>query len=180
MNERNHKKRFVAFLLVFTLLFSFGSFFTQDVAMAGDDPLAAYREQHAIIANQLAALKNEVNSSKNTLNERQKQLRLVDAEIEAAEAQLSSLQTQLASANHLLDVINNELSKSQENLSNQLEGFSTRLREYYMTGDITIMDDIGTWALGFNKTLVDEYSLDDPYTMVRDGTWTYDAMHAMM
>jgi len=51
---------------------------------------------------------------------------------------------------------------------------------YLMTGDITIMDNVGTWVLGFNKDLVNEYSLGDPYGMVNDGTWTYDAMLDMM
>lgn len=36
-----------------------------------------------------------------------------------------------------------------------------------------------TYALAFNKKLLDELKLNDPYTMVESGDWTIDAFHEM-
>ncbi len=40
--------------------------------------------------------------------------------------------------------------------------------------------DSVAWFVMFNKALFAEYDLADPYQMVREGTWTLDAMYEMM
>jgi len=45
---------------------------------------------------------------------------------------------------------------------------------YYTTGDIAFNDNVCTMAILFNKDMVDEYALDDPYELVRDGDWTLE------
>lgn len=48
---------------------------------------------------------------------------------------------------------------------------------FFCTGDISIMDNYGTWCILFNKDLANEYDIDDLYTHVREGTWTLDLMY---
>ena len=49
-----------------------------------------------------------------------------------------------------------------------------------MTGDISVMDNAGTWVVCFNKDLIKEYGKENPYQLVRDGAWTYDEMLEML
>lgn len=45
---------------------------------------------------------------------------------------------------------------------------------YYTTGDIAYNDNVCTMAILFNKDIVDEYALDDPYDLVRGDEWTLE------
>lgn len=47
---------------------------------------------------------------------------------------------------------------------------------YFTTGDISILDNECTMVLLFNKEMAAQNDLADPYTMVREGTWTMDAL----
>ena len=49
-------------------------------------------------------------------------------------------------------------------------------RLYMMTGDANMYYNDNTWVLMFNKKLLDDYALDDPYKLVKDGKWTIDKM----
>ena len=50
---------------------------------------------------------------------------------------------------------------------------------YTMTGDISMNDEELNYGVFFNKALISEYSLDDPYQVVRDDKWNLDTMTAM-
>ena len=50
---------------------------------------------------------------------------------------------------------------------------------FFATGDISVMDNEATWCILFNKKMVEDYDLDDPYALVREGTWTIDKMYEM-
>ncbi len=50
---------------------------------------------------------------------------------------------------------------------------------FFCTGDISIMDNYGTWCVMFNKDIVTEYDLDNIYEHVKAGTWTLDMMYSM-
>jgi len=50
---------------------------------------------------------------------------------------------------------------------------------FFCTGDISIMDNYGTWCVMFNKTIAQDYDLVDLYTLVREGKWTLDVMYDM-
>ncbi len=62
---------------------------------------------------------------------------------------------------------------------NFVKNMSIGGRLFYVIGDFSIIDNEGITAIQFNVDLFDEYDLDNPYTMVYDGTWTVDAMHAL-
>ena len=50
---------------------------------------------------------------------------------------------------------------------------------FFCTGDISIMDNYGTWCVMFNKDIAEEYDMEDLYTHVKNGTWTLDLMYDM-
>ncbi|MBO6052557.1 MAG: hypothetical protein J6Q17_02350 [Clostridia bacterium] len=50
---------------------------------------------------------------------------------------------------------------------------------YMMTGDISVMDNYGTWCYLFNKQLIADYSLENPYDLVDSGKWTLDKHNEM-
>ena len=50
---------------------------------------------------------------------------------------------------------------------------------FFVTGDISVMDNEATWCILFNKKMVEDYDLDDPYELVRGGKWTMDKMYEM-
>lgn len=49
---------------------------------------------------------------------------------------------------------------------------------YTITGDLAVSATRFLFVTFFNKDLVKEYQINDPYKMVADGTWTYDTMLA--
>jgi len=59
------------------------------------------------------------------------------------------------------------------------ESLSIGGKTYFSTGDISILDNECTMVLFFNKQMIKEYSLDNPYDLVRNGTWTMDKMFEM-
>lgn len=50
----------------------------------------------------------------------------------------------------------------------------------YTTGDISIVDNIYTHVMLFNKDLVKSYGLDDPYELVRNDEWTLETFGGLV
>jgi ABC-type glycerol-3-phosphate transport system substrate-binding protein len=61
-----------------------------------------------------------------------------------------------------------------------VKGLSLANKLYSAIGDMTIMDKDATWVLMFNKDMIKNFSLDNPYELVKSGKWTMDAMYGMM
>ena len=59
------------------------------------------------------------------------------------------------------------------------ENCSIAGKNYFATGDISIMDNDATWVMMFNKQLAKNYGFD-PYKLVEENNWTFDEMHKMM
>lgn len=51
---------------------------------------------------------------------------------------------------------------------------------FYATGDITVIDNMVTNAILFNKNMVKAYGLEDPYTLVKDNKWTLEKFGTMV
>ncbi len=66
---------------------------------------------------------------------------------------------------------------------NAIENLSITDKTYFVAGDALITDDDHTYLILFNKDMYVDNGLEgdygDIYDFVRDGKWTYDAMHAM-
>ncbi len=52
-------------------------------------------------------------------------------------------------------------------------------RSFFMTGDISIMDNYATWCMLFNKDMIIDHGLESPYDLVDEGKWTLDKMDEM-
>ncbi|MBR4961943.1 MAG: extracellular solute-binding protein [Clostridia bacterium] len=50
---------------------------------------------------------------------------------------------------------------------------------YYATGDIFIIDNKATRVFFFNKDIVEDVGLENPYALVREGKWTLDTYMGM-
>ena len=53
-------------------------------------------------------------------------------------------------------------------------------KQYFATGDITTVDDKATRVLFFNKDILKNINIDEPYQLVKDGKWTYDRFFEMV
>lgn len=87
----------------------------------------------------------------------------------------------LVSQNILLDYRNISTVHATESYWDQqlYEDSAIMGRSFFMTGDISIMDNKGTWCMLFNKDIITDNGLENPYDLVNDGTWTLDKMDEM-
>ena len=53
-------------------------------------------------------------------------------------------------------------------------------RIYYALGDINTQDNDSIFVSFFNKKLIADYALDDPYRLVKNGEWTLDKFNQMI
>ena len=51
---------------------------------------------------------------------------------------------------------------------------------FYTTGDISIQDNNATHAMIFNKDMIKDFNLEDPYTLVKNGEWTMEKFGSMV
>lgn len=95
---------------------------------------------------------------------------------------ISSLAT-LAANGNLRDFYSVDGSNLQLNQpwwdQQAVEQLSIDNKLYFVCGDILYSDDERTHMLFFNKDLIAENKLDNPYDLVREGTWTLDRLYEM-
>ncbi|MBQ2767003.1 MAG: hypothetical protein IJF49_02880 [Clostridia bacterium] len=60
--------------------------------------------------------------------------------------------------------------------SNSVEGLSYNGKLYAVICDISLMTPVGQRGMVFNRDLVRNYNLEDPYQLVEDDNWTIDKM----
>ena len=51
---------------------------------------------------------------------------------------------------------------------------------YYLVGDIHLMFKESFWMNGYNRSIIDQNQLENPYDLVKEGRWTLDAMKSEM
>ncbi len=62
---------------------------------------------------------------------------------------------------------------------NATEGLSINNKNYFVTGDISLLTFACTHAIVFNKTMITNYGLENPYDLVESGDWTIDKLREM-
>lgn len=60
-----------------------------------------------------------------------------------------------------------------------IEDLAIANKLYYITGEAVVSDNAATWALYYNKDLLEDYGLTSPVELVDAGTWTVDALYEM-
>lgn len=64
---------------------------------------------------------------------------------------------------------------------NIIDDLTIKGKTYFLASNTFIDSNETTWAMYFNKDVMDAYSIeDDLYQLVRDGKWTYDKMYEMI
>ncbi len=63
--------------------------------------------------------------------------------------------------------------------NNATESLSINNKNYFATGDISLLTLACTHAIVFNKDLVSKNDLENPYDLVSDGKWTIDKLREM-
>lgn len=63
--------------------------------------------------------------------------------------------------------------------SNSVKAYSVMGKLFFATSDLTYRDKEATWAYLFNKDLINDYNLNDPYELVRNMKWTFEDMYNM-
>lgn len=63
--------------------------------------------------------------------------------------------------------------------SNATESLSINNKNYFITGDISLLSLACTHAIVFNKGIVSKNSLENPYNLVNEGKWTIDKLQEM-
>jgi hypothetical protein len=58
--------------------------------------------------------------------------------------------------------------------------FSIGTRQLFVTGDFSYRNYNASWIYAFNKNMINDFSLDDPYELVAGGKWTVDKFAEMM
>ena len=76
------------------------------------------------------------------------------------------------------DVPNVDMSKKYWD-SSMMRDLSIGGRVYFMTGDISTIDNQATWTGMFNKDMIKNYGLESPYDLVYKGQWTIDRFAEM-
>lgn len=60
-----------------------------------------------------------------------------------------------------------------------VQGLSIGGKNYFVTGDLSLLAYDVTHVLLFNKDMIKDNNLDNPYQLVENGTWTIDKLHEM-
>lgn len=76
------------------------------------------------------------------------------------------------------DVPNVNMSKKYWD-SSMIRDLSVGGRVYFMTGDISTIDNQATWTGMFNKDMISDFGLESPYELVNGGKWTIDKFSEM-
>jgi hypothetical protein len=58
--------------------------------------------------------------------------------------------------------------------------FSIGDKQLFVTGDFSYRNYNASWIYAFNKTMIDDFGLDNPYDLVTGGKWTIDKFAEMM
>ncbi|MBE6711188.1 MAG: hypothetical protein E7579_08735 [Ruminococcaceae bacterium] len=87
----------------------------------------------------------------------------------------------LVSQNYILDLRTIDTLKFDNAWWDQMiyKDLSIMNKSFFMTGDLSVMDNYGTWCYLFNKTMIADFGLENPYELVDSGKWTIDKHNEM-
>ena len=90
--------------------------------------------------------------------------------------------TLLAKGNYAYDIN----SLPYINLKNEwwdqssVRDLSIGTKQYFVTGDFSYKNYNASWIYAFNKNMIGNFALENPYELVNDGAWTIDKLKEMI
>lgn len=149
---------------------------------------AVYRRNRAI-EEQYNVVINEINRMGSSVGGTGKGAQMIQTSVMAGDAAYDASQmgaydvSTLAYNGYLMD-LNSEvpyLDLSREWWDQKAnDDLMMNGKMYYTTGDISTLDNDCTFCILFNKQLIEDYNMDDPYELVKNGTWTLDKFISMV
>lgn len=64
--------------------------------------------------------------------------------------------------------------------TNSYESLSIAGAHFIIVGDLQIMDKDATWVMFFNKKMIEDYGLENPFDLVKNNEWTIDKLIEMV
>ena len=88
---------------------------------------------------------------------------------------------QMAQQGYFLNYLDMEnINITEEWWDQGTAGLKIGNKVYFMNGDINMLDNDVTFIMLFNKKIIDDVNLEEPYQLVRDGKWTIDVFQTMI
>ncbi len=118
------------------------------------------------VADTTSALKNSVKSGDNAYD--------------AVIARMPLIASSAANGDlmNLYEVEGLDLSKHYWDQSAN-EKLSVKHKLFYTVGDIITTEDAATWTMMFNKRIAEALDIEDLYTVVKEGRWTFDYFYSL-
>ena len=118
------------------------------------------------VADTTSALKNSVKSGDNAYD--------------AVIARMPLIASSAANGDlmNLYEVEGLDLSKHYWDQSAN-EKLSVKHKLFYTVGDIITTEDAATWTMMFNKRIAEALDIEDLYTVVKEGKWTFDYFYSL-
>ena len=118
------------------------------------------------VADTISALKNSVKSGDNAYD--------------AVIARMPLIASSAANGDlmNLYEVEGLDLSKHYWDQSAN-EKLSVKHKLFYTVGDIITTEDAATWTMMFNKRIAEALDIEDLYTVVKEGKWTFDYFYSL-
>ncbi|MFA6948260.1 MAG: ABC transporter substrate-binding protein [Eubacteriales bacterium] len=154
-----------------------------------------YTSREIYAAEQTGELFNDTVYNRNMAIEEKYNLKIEQANIEnASNAAKKSLTAGDTEYDVVMSYINSTLTLAQQGLLMDLnsvpylelerswwdqranENLTINGKLFITTGDISILDNECTMVMFFNKDIIKNYSLDNPYELVNSGKWTLDTL----
>ncbi|MCL1858249.1 MAG: extracellular solute-binding protein [Oscillospiraceae bacterium] len=159
-----------------------------DVMAEGDtgDPIndAIYKRNRAVeeLYNiEISLIEWPQSDSPNMASRLIKSIRAGDDDYDAALLSGSSLPNVFSIKNSLYDIneiTSLDLSKSYWDQKSRKD-LSINNKQFVVVGDISLYSFFANTVMYFNKKILGEYELEDPYDLVRQNKWTWDKLHSM-
>ena len=104
------------------------------------DPLTAYRERKAELADQIDSLKDEIKSQNTVISGYEDEIAELEAQILTAQRQIDAIQVSIDSANAQITKAGEDIAAAEARLEERRGYLEERLINLYLYGDIDMMD----------------------------------------
>lgn len=118
--------------------------------------------------------------SKNVVDDSQKSISAGDGAYDVVMPALGDSGT-LAAGGYLIDLFTMDHINFDQPWwdARSIDDLSIANKLFFVSSDISVLNNDATWCTMFNKDMIDAYSLKSPYDSVADNDWTYENFYQM-